>query len=96
MPQVTAEIHVPVAPDFGGGRRFKADGDGTLATWKYTYSIKPAVLRPVAEPIGQWLLGKQIHKPIEAFARGCADPVVLHAARRSLEARRGTQDGALD
>lgn len=52
MPQVTAEIHVPVAPDFGGGWRFKADGDGTLATWKYTYVIKPAVLRPVAEPIG--------------------------------------------
>jgi hypothetical protein len=42
------------------------------------------------------LLGKQIRKRMEAFARGCADPVVLHAARRSLEARRGTQDGALD
>ncbi len=72
---------------FGGGWRFKADGEGTLATWKYTYSIKPALLRPVAEPIGQWLLGKEIRKRIEAFARGCADPVVLEAARRSPEAR---------
>ena len=84
MPQVTAEIHVAVACD------------GTLATWKDTCSIKPAVLPPVAGPIWQWVLGKQIRKRIEAFARGCADPVVLHAARRSLEARRGTQDGALD
>ena len=96
MAQVTAEIHVPVAPDFGGDWRFKADGDGTLATWKYTYSSKPVVLRPVAEPIGQWLLGKQIRKRIEAFGRRCADPVVFPAVRRSLEARRGTQGGALD
>jgi hypothetical protein len=35
----------------------------------------------VAHPLGQWLLGREIHARIAAFARACTDPVVLAAAR---------------
>lgn len=69
---------------FGGGWRFEAqarDGvDGTLARWKYTYRIRPPWLAPVAEPIGQWLLGREIRSRIEAFARACTDPDVVRSA----------------
>lgn len=61
------------------------NGDGTRATWEYTYAIRPEWLRPIAEPIGQWLLGREIRKRVDAFARGCTDPVVLDAARAALE-----------
>ncbi len=68
---------------FGGGWRFEpADRDGvagTAATWKYTYAIRPALLRPVAEPVGQWLLGREIRARIEAFRRACTDPEVRRA-----------------
>lgn len=66
---------------FGGGWRFtpaERDGvAGTRAAWKYTYTVRPAWLRPVAEPIGQWLLGREIRARIAAFARACTDPEVL-------------------
>ncbi len=64
---------------FGGGWRFTPDGQGTLAVWKYTYSIRPSWLRFVAEPIGQWLLGREIRARIAAFARACEDPEILAA-----------------
>ncbi|WP_110180940.1 SRPBCC family protein [Nocardioides solisilvae] len=75
---------------FGGGWRFVweagegPDGktvEGTKAVWKYTYSVKPAWLRRVAEPIGQWLLGREIRARIDAWARACEDPVVLAAVQ---------------
>ncbi len=63
---------------FGGGWRFVArtrDGvAGTTATWKYTYRIRPRLLRFVAEPVGQRLLGREIRARIEAFRRACTDP----------------------
>ncbi|MCL3836477.1 SRPBCC family protein [Aeromicrobium duanguangcaii] len=66
---------------FGGGWRFvpaEKDGRaGTRAVWKYTYSVRPSWLRFVAEPIGQWLLGREIRARIAAWARACEDPVVL-------------------
>ncbi len=66
---------------FGGGWRFvpeTRDGvDGTRAVWKYTYSIRPGWLRFAAEPVGQWLLGREIRARIAAYARACEDPVVL-------------------
>jgi hypothetical protein len=66
---------------FGGGWRFKPetrDGvAGTQAVWKYTYSIRPSWLRFVAEPIGQWLLSREIRARIAAYAKACEDPVVL-------------------
>jgi hypothetical protein len=68
---------------FGGGWRFvpeSRDGvTGTRAVWKYTYSVRPSWLRWVAEPIGQWLLGREIRARIAAFARACEDPLVLGA-----------------
>lgn len=68
---------------FGGGWRFTSEQRGavmgTRAVWKYTYAVQPAWLRPLAEPIGQWLLGREIRRRIASFARGCADPVVLAA-----------------
>lgn len=68
---------------FGGGWRFTAetrDGvAGTRAVWKYTYAVQPAWLRRVAEPVGQWLLGREIRARIAAFARACENPAVLEA-----------------
>lgn len=63
--------------NFGGGWRFSADDGGTRAVWKYTFSCRPAWLRPVAERMGAWLLGREIEKRIEAFARACADPELV-------------------
>lgn len=66
---------------FGGGWRFVEDTpERTRAVWKYTFSCRPRWLRPIAEPIGTWLLRRDIERRIEAFARACADPVVLAAA----------------
>jgi hypothetical protein len=68
---------------FGGGWRFSAETygavSGTKAVWKYTYTIRPRWLRPVAEPIGQRLLGREIRARIDAFAQACGDPVILPA-----------------
>jgi Polyketide cyclase / dehydrase and lipid transport len=70
---------------FGGGWRFVPEERdavaGTRATWKYTYSTRPAWLRFAAEPVGRWLLGREIRHRIAAFARACSDPDVLAAVR---------------
>lgn len=68
----------------GGGWRFTPDGDGTLAVWKYNFSCQPAWLAPVAERVGTFVLGREIRARIAGYARGCADPVVVDEARRSL------------
>ena len=66
---------------FGGGWRFEPETrggvEGTRAVWKYTYAVRPRLLRPVAEPIGQWLLGREIRARIAAFARACRDAGIL-------------------
>jgi hypothetical protein len=64
---------------FGGGWSFREDGTGTLAVWRYTFSIRPRWLAPVADPLGRWLLGRDIRRRIVGYARGCSDPVVLAA-----------------
>src|SRR5690349_8238312 len=47
---------------FGGGWRFspedRAGAAGTRAVWKYTWTTRPAWLRPVADRVGRWLLGR--------------------------------------
>jgi len=68
---------------FGGGWRFEPEGEGARAVWKYTYTVRPHWLRPVAEPVGQWLLGREIRRRIEAFAAACADPMIVAAALTS-------------
>jgi hypothetical protein len=65
---------------FGGGWRFTPVQGGTRAVWKYTFTVRPAWLRPRAEPIGRWLLGHDIRHRIAAFAHACQDPTVVAAA----------------
>ncbi|WP_416417506.1 type II toxin-antitoxin system RatA family toxin [Paenarthrobacter aromaticivorans] len=67
--------------NFGGGWRFTPDDGGTRAVWKYTFSCRPAALKPLAEKIGSWLLGREIERRIEAFARACEDPVLVAELR---------------
>lgn len=69
---------------FGGGWSFEDLGDGTSkATWRYTFSVKPKWLAPLADPIGRFVLGRDIEKRIAGFAKGCADPVVVEAASKT-------------
>ncbi|MGF1598791.1 MAG: SRPBCC family protein [Acidimicrobiales bacterium] len=66
---------------FGGGWSFRALDDGrTQATWRYTFAVRPGWLSHAAEPIGRWLLQRDIDRRITGFASGCADPVVVAAA----------------
>ncbi|WP_041832062.1 SRPBCC family protein [Actinoplanes sp. N902-109] len=72
---------------FAGGWRFTPAEENpghTLATWRYSFRCRPALLRPVAERIGRLLLGHDINRRIRAYARGCTDPVVVAAAREAL------------
>ncbi len=67
---------------FGGGWVFHDLGDGrTEATWRYTFSVRPGVLSPIADRIGIRLLRRDIEQRLAAFATGCADPVVVTAAQ---------------
>ncbi len=70
--------------NFAGGWRFRpADSpDGTpwtRAVWRYSFRIRPPWLSPVADRLGTLVLQREIDRRIAAFARGCADPVVLSA-----------------
>jgi ribosome-associated toxin RatA of RatAB toxin-antitoxin module len=46
---------------FGGGWQFKpVDDTTTEAVWRYTFTIRPKRLALVGDPIGEWLLGRDI------------------------------------
>lgn len=64
-----------------GGWRFApaAEPGHTVATWRYHFRTRPALVRPVADVVGRCLLGRDIRRRIEGFARGCQDPEVLAA-----------------
>ena len=63
---------------FGGGWRFTPNEDGTThAVWKYTFVVRPSWLAPLADPIGRWLLGRDIRARIAAFAKACEDPELV-------------------
>ena len=71
---------------FAGGWRFAPTGDGqTVATWRYNFQCRPRAMRPLAHLLGRWLLGRDIRRRIAGYAAGCADPVVLAAARAVAE-----------
>jgi len=70
--------------NFAGGWSFKEADDGTLATWRYTFSVRPKILAPIADRIGIRLLSRDIDKRIAGYALGCQDPVVVKAATASL------------
>jgi len=75
---------------FGGGWRFTPlpeDDSRTRVTWRYNFRCRPAVLRPVADPVGGWLLGREINKRILGYAAGCRDEVVLAEAERMAAQR---------
>ncbi len=70
---------------FAGGWRFAPDGaGGTVATWRYHFRCRPRALRPIADVIGRWLLGRDIRRRIAGYAAGCLDPVVIAAAQEQL------------
>jgi len=71
---------------FAGGWRFvpAAEPGHTIATWRYNFRCRPAALRPLAHRLGGWLLGRDVRRRIAGYAAGCADPVVLAAAREQL------------
>ena len=65
---------------FGGGWSFRPDGDDAChATWRYTFTVRPAWLGFVANPLGWWLLGRDIRRRIAAFAAACTDPAIISA-----------------
>lgn len=70
---------------FSGGWNFTdrpaADGSGTSTevTWRYSFTIKPHWLRPVADPIGVWVLSGDIRRRLAAFAKACEDPEIVAA-----------------
>jgi Polyketide cyclase / dehydrase and lipid transport len=74
---------------FAGGWRFApAETPGhTVATWRYSFRCRPGFLRPALERVGIWVLGRDIRRRIAGYAAGCADPVVLAAAREAIAAR---------
>ncbi|GAA1621232.1 SRPBCC family protein [Catellatospora bangladeshensis] len=64
----------------GGWRFAPAPEPGhAVATWRYHFRTRPALIRPLADRIGVWLLGRDIRRRIQGFARGCQDPAVLAA-----------------
>jgi hypothetical protein len=71
---------------FAGGWRFApaAEPGHTIATWRYSFRCRPAALRPLADRIGRWILGRDIRHRIAGYAAGCTDPVVVAAAREAL------------
>lgn len=70
---------------FSGGWNFTPVDDSgtgatfTAATWRYNFTIRPAWLAPVADRVGVWLLGRDIRRRLDAFARACADPDIVAA-----------------
>lgn len=77
----------------GGGWRFSPVPDSpesTLAVWRYNFACKPKWLAPLAERIGAIILQRDIDKRIAGFARGCADPVVVDAARVQVGDAKGS------
>ena len=73
----------------GGGWLFNELDDGTTeAVWRYTFTIRPSWLAPIADRLGSFVLGRDIRRRIAGFASGCEDPVVL-AAVGAAPAERG-------
>lgn len=65
---------------FSGGWSFQELGpERTKATWRYTFRCRPAFLRPIADPIGTRVLGRDIDRRLAAFAAACGDASILAA-----------------
>jgi hypothetical protein len=65
---------------FSGGWNFTpADDGGTVATWRYNFTCRPRWLSPIADRVGTWLLGRDIHRRLDAFAKACGDASIVEA-----------------
>lgn len=62
------------------GWNFREVDEGTEVTWRYTFTIRPKFLAPIADRIGLWFLGRDIDRRLAGYAKGCEDDVVLRAA----------------
>ena len=81
---------------FGGGWVFEAvTPTRTKAIWRYTFTVKPAFLAPIADRIGIRVLSRDIRRRIDAFAAGCEDEVVVDAARALAERWRAAESPAV-
>lgn len=77
----------PFFSAFGGGWSFlKVDESATQATWRYTFTVRPTWLSRVADPVGSWLLGKDIERRLEHFASGCTNSDLVDRAKAQLVA----------
>jgi hypothetical protein len=71
---------------FGAGWSFKELGPGaTEATWRYTFTVRPPWLAPVADRVGRVLLQRDIDRRLAGFACACADPALVARALAQLE-----------
>ena len=81
----------PFFDSFSGGWHFTERDDGTTeATWRYNFTCRPSWIRPLADPIGRWLLGRDIRRRIEAFRTACADQSIMSEVRAAIA---GASDG---
>lgn len=70
---------------FGGGWSFREVApEATEATWRYTFTIRPSWLAPVADRIGRALLQRDIDRRLAGFATACADPSLVARAVAQL------------
>ena len=66
---------------FGGGWTFRPVEGGTEATWRYTFTVRPSWLAPLADRIGIRLLQRDIEARLAAFVDACSNDEVLTAVR---------------
>ncbi|MEO7556695.1 MAG: SRPBCC family protein [Acidimicrobiales bacterium] len=65
---------------FSGGWNFTpVEADRTLATWRYNFTIRPRWLSPIGDRIGVWILGRDVQRRVQAFAKACGDPDIVAA-----------------
>jgi hypothetical protein len=70
---------------FGGGWIFKPIDDNTTeVVWRYTFTIRPRWLAPIADRIGRRVLQADIDRRLAGYAAACANPEIVEAARRQL------------
>jgi Polyketide cyclase / dehydrase and lipid transport len=79
---------------FSGGWNFQPVEGGTRATWRYNFTIRPPWLAPLADRIGVLVLGRDIRRRVEAFARACSDPEIVAALGTAEDGANDAEDGA--
>ena len=63
---------------FSGGWNFTAKSDTeTEAVWRYNFTCRPKWIRPLADPLGRLILGRDIRKRLAHFSAACADPDIV-------------------